>query len=286
MKARLTAAVAAAVMAIPIAAVGAAPALAAPARVLLTLQVTDRAGHRVAPADAQVMAVATGTNIDLGSGTRRLLVPGRYNVAAWIPTGTGPNPSLTLADQVINLTRNTTLVLDARQGRKVRLSLDNPAAQAEALEITPLVNGFEAFNPATVFPPAGQTYVIPMSSGLMTLYVYSVWEKKGNTLASPSPFRYDIIKAFRGGIPRTPVVSTRTSQLARIDVTVRKTAASEQATLDLQPTPASGFVALNMDAETTLGATPARLTSFRTPGFIWLPLVTWQTRPEASVIST
>ena len=179
MKARLTAAVAAAAMAIPIAAAGAAPALAAPARVLLTLQVTDRAGHRVAPADAQVMPVATGTNIDLGSGTRRLLVPGRYNVAAWIPTGTGPNPSLTLADQVINLTRNTTLVLDARQGRKVRLSLDDPTAQAEALEITPIINGFEAFNPTTVFPPAGQTYVIPMSSGLMTLYVpvgiFFVW---------------------------------------------------------------------------------------------------------------
>jgi len=277
MKARLTAAIAAAAMAIPIAAASAAPALAAPARVLLTLQVTDRAGHRVAPTDAQVMSVATGTNIDLGSGTHRLLVPGRYNVAAWIPTGTGPNPSLTLADQVINLTRNTTLVLDARQGRKVRLILDDPAAQAEALEITPIVNGGEAFNPTTVFPPVGQTYVIPVSSRLMTLYVYSVWEKKGNTLASPSPFRYDIIRAFRGGIPRSPVIVTRRSQLARIDVTVRKTAANEQATLDLQPTPASGPLSLNMDAETTLGATPARLTSFRTPGFIWLPLVTWQT---------
>jgi hypothetical protein len=77
MKPRLTAPVAAAAMAIPVATAGAAAAQAAPARVLLTLQVTDRAGHRVVPADAQVMAVATGTNIDLGSGTRRLLVPGR-----------------------------------------------------------------------------------------------------------------------------------------------------------------------------------------------------------------
>ena len=128
MKARLTAAIAAATMAIPIAAVGAAPAQATTARVQLTLQVLDRTGHRVAPTDAQVMDVGTGTNIDLGSGTHRLLVPGRYNVAAWIPTGTGPNPSLTLADRVINLTRNTTLVLDARQGRKVQLILDDPTA--------------------------------------------------------------------------------------------------------------------------------------------------------------
>ena len=128
-----------------------------------------------------------------------------------------------------------------------------------------------------MFPPTGQTYVIPMSSSLMTLYVYSVWEKKGNTIASPSPFRYDIIRAFRGGIPRAPVVSTRRSQLARIDLTVRQTAPNEQATLEFQPMPASGPVSLNMDAGTTLGATPARLTSFRTPGFIWSPLVTWQT---------
>lgn len=274
MKARLTATIAAAAMAIPIAAVSAAPALAAPARVLLTLQVTDRAGHRVAPTDAQVMAVATGTNIDLGSGTRRLLVPGRYNVAAWIPTGAGPNPSLTLADQVINLTRNTTLVLDARQGRKVRLSLNDASAQAELLEIAPIVNGFWAFNPTTVFPPAGSTYVIPMSSRLMQLYVYSVWEKKGNTLTSPSPFRYDIIRIFHGGIPRAPVVATRRSQLVRIDLTVRRTAASEQATLEFSP---MATVPVPLNAGTTLGSTPARLISYRTPGFRWEPIVTWQT---------
>jgi hypothetical protein len=97
MKARLTSAIAAAAVAIPIATAGAAPALATTTRYQLTLRVIDRSGHQVAPLDAQVLNVSTGVGVDLGSGTHRLLPPGRYNVAAWITTGTGPTRRQDLA---------------------------------------------------------------------------------------------------------------------------------------------------------------------------------------------
>ena len=76
MKARLTSAIAAAALAIPIAAVPAGYALASAPRHLLTISVVDRSGHHVAPLDVQVLNVRTGVSIDMGSTTHRRLRPG------------------------------------------------------------------------------------------------------------------------------------------------------------------------------------------------------------------
>src|SRR5215471_6769138 len=98
---------------------GPAPATDA-ARVELTFRVIDRAGHQVKPLDLQLLNIAAGTNIDLGSGTHRQVRTGRYNVAAWIGTGSGPQ-SFTVDDQIVTVTRSRTITLDARQGRRVRV---------------------------------------------------------------------------------------------------------------------------------------------------------------------
>jgi len=277
MKARILAAIAASALALPVVISTSAPALAATTR-QLTVKVIDRSGDTDASADVQLLNVGTDTNIDLGTGRHRQLRPGTYNVAAWIITGTGASQTYTLADQIVDLNTSKTVVLDARKGHRVRLSLNNSAALAEALEIAPIVGGPSglhwAFNPATIAPPPGQAYVVPMHSRLMTLYVYSVWEQKGNTVADPSPFRYDIIHVFRGGIPSSPVVSTRTSQLTRVNLTVRATDAGQTATLGLSPMPRNGAI-VPLNAYTTLGATPARLVSYRSPGYSWQSLINW-----------
>jgi hypothetical protein len=277
MRARLASILAAAAVALSLTALSAQQASAATVH-RLTIVVLDRSGHS-SDADVQLLNVAAGLNVntDLGTSRHRDLRPGVYNVAAWIISGTGTSPTYTLADQLVDLNSNKTVTLDARQGRRVRLSLDNPSAQAELLEFAPLISGQAwAFNPASIDPPVASAYVVPMTSKYMTLYVYSVWEKKGNTVADPSPFRYDIIRVFRGGIPRSPVIRTRTSQLARIDITVRSTDADQQATLALAPEPGGAILPLN--ATTTLGATPARLVSYRTPGSQWQPVVDWQSQ--------
>jgi hypothetical protein len=273
MRARICAVLTAATIAIPFAAVASQPASAATTW-QLTVRVIDRSGQAAASADVQVLNVGTDTGIDLGSVRHRQLRPGTYNVAAWIITGTGASQTYTLADQIVHLTASRTVLLDARQGHRVRMSLNNPAAQDETLEIAPIVGGHWAFNPTTISPPPGAAYVVPMRSALMQLYVYSVWEKKGNTVASPSPFRYDIIRVYGGQIPSSPVISTRTAQLTRVNVTVRATDAAQTATLSLSPMPSNGVV-VPLNAYTTLGATPARLISYRSPGYQWQSILNW-----------
>jgi hypothetical protein len=272
MLAKISVAVAAAVLALPFATMTSTPAMAATTHAL-TVKVIDADGHPAASTDVELCKIGTSKYIEMGAGRRRNLSPGTYNVAAWITTGSGANETFTLADQVVKLTASKTVVLDARQGKRVRVSLDNRSAQPELLEIAPIVGGQWAFNPTTIEPPAGNASVVPMRNKLMTLYVYSVWEKKGSTLASPSPFRYDILTTFHGAIPSAPVIRTRTSQLARINVTVRATDPDQTATLDLSPQSRVG--SLPLSATTTLGGTPAHLVSYRTPGWQWEPLIDW-----------
>jgi hypothetical protein len=273
MRARISAVLTAATIAIPFAAITSPPASAATTW-QLTVKVTDRTGQVAASADVQVLNVGRDTGIDLGTGRHRQLRPGTYNVAAWIITGTGAGQTYTLADQIVDLTANKTVVLDARKGHRVRLSLNDSAAQAETLEIAPIVGGHWAFNPTTISPPPDAAYVVPMRSALMQLYVYSVWEKKGNTVATPSPFRYDIIRVFAGQIPSSPVISTRTAQLTRVNVTVRATDAGQTATLALYPQPSNGVV-VPLNASTALGATPAHVVSYRSPGYQWQSILNW-----------
>jgi len=255
---------------------GPAPATDA-ARVELTFRVIDRAGHQVKPLDLQLLNIAAGTNIDLGSGTHRQVRTGRYNVAAWIGTGSGPQ-SFTVDDQIVTVTRSRTITLDARQGRRVRVGLHATGAVQELLELAPIVHGNWAFNPSVIADSEGggtrtvPAYVVPMAARLVTLYVYSVWEKQGNTVANPSAFRYDIIDVHKGGIPAHPVFPVRRSSLARVSVSVRATDQGQQATLDLNPMGRLG-PPLPLNAGTTLGATPAHLVSYRSPGYIWQPIV-------------
>lgn len=246
-------------------------------RYVLTFRVIDRAGHLVKPLNLQLLNIAAGTNVDLGQGTKRQVRPGRYNVAAWIGTGSVPQ-SFTLADQIIRVRGNRTITLDARLGRRVRIRLDAPDAVDELIELAPIVNGDWAFNPSTVADSidggalAAPAYVVPMTSRLVRLYEYSVWEKQGNTISQPSPFRYDIIKVYRGGLPAHPAITVHRADLSRVSLTVRATDQNQQATLQLQPmSPSASSLPLN--AGTDLGATPARLVSYRSPGFSWQPIV-------------
>lgn len=246
-------------------------------RYQLTFRVIDRTGQVVAPLDLQVMNIASGTNVDVGQGTSTRVTAGRYNIAVWIPTGTGPQ-SFTLADKIERVTGSRTITLDARLGKRVRIGLDATNAVDELIELAPIVNGNWAFNPTFIADSvdggtlAAPAYVVPMTSRLVTLYEYSVWEKEGATAASPSPFRYDIIKVYRGGFPSNPAISVHTTDLARVWVSVRATDPDQQATLELSPqSPTGGPLPLN--AGTDLGPAPAGVASYRTPGYNWQPIV-------------
>ena len=257
-----------------------APQPAAPAASFqLTVRIIDRSGQLAKPIDLQFLNLASGNNIDLGQGTTHKVRAGHYNVAAWIGTGTGNAQTFTLADRIIDVTRNRTITIDARQGRRVRVLLNAPGAVRELLEFAPIVHGDWAFNPWSIGDSinggtlAAPAYVVPMKAKGVTLYTYTIWEKKGNSVTQPSPFRYDIINVFRGGLPAHPTYTVRQSALARVSVGVRATDRNQQATLELSPMSNTG-PPLPLNAGTTLGATPVkRLTTYRSPGYQWQPLV-------------
>jgi hypothetical protein len=259
-------------VALPLTAAAVTPASAGTrARVRITVKLIDRDGKAATPVDLQLLRLSSDTNVDLGTSTSRLVFPGRYNVAAWIPTGPPSSQSYTLGDEVIDLTHSRTITFDARRGKRVAFHLNVPSAVDELLEIAPVFDQHDwAFDPTTIAPPAGQTYVIPGRVPGMTLYAYSVWEKAGNTAANPSPFRYDVIHVSRGGVPAHPVYWVRQSSLTRVDVVVRATDPDQQAYLELSPMAQQG---VPLNAESTLGSTPVHLTSYRTPGYEWQPIV-------------
>ena len=231
------------------------------ARFELTVRIIDRTGHLAQPLDLQLLNLASKTNIDLGQSTSRQVRAGRYNVAAWIGTGTGDGQTFTLADRIIDVTRNRTITIDARQGLRVRIRLDAPTAVQELLEFAPVVDGQWAFNPWDIADSldggtlAAPAYVVPMKAKAVTLYTYSVWERKGNTATHPSPFRYDIINVSRGGLPANPTFRVHNSGLARVSVVVRATDQNQQATLGLSPESQTG-PNLPLNSGTTLGPTP------------------------------
>ena len=120
-KPRILAAVAASALALPIISTAPSPAHAATTRQLM-VEVINRSGDAAARADVQLLNVATGTNIDMGTGRHRQLRPGRYNVAAWIITGSGASQTYTLADQILDMNASKTVVLDARKGHRSGLA--------------------------------------------------------------------------------------------------------------------------------------------------------------------
>ena len=276
MRARL-ALIVSATLAAPLLAVASGAAGAALPVHKLSVKVTDTSPRS---ASITVMNVATGATRQF-TGDRQLdLRAGTYNVAVWFGQG---SPSVTLADQVVNLNRNRTVTLSPTGSVPVYVSIGNPGAQEESLELAPFVAGRWAtpVNPSGSLPvapvpslPIDSTYVVPMSSKLVTLYVYSVWEQAGATATDPSPYRYDIIKAFGGGIPWVPSIYTKASQLARVDITAREFDPDQQAILNLDPL--GQDINESLSASTPLGATPAHLVSYRSPGFRWVGDIFWQ----------
>jgi site-specific recombinase XerD len=72
--------------------------------------------------------------------------------------------------------------------------------------------------------------------------------------------------------PANAAITVRRSDLARVRVSARATDPDQRATLELSPMGGSGGP-LPLNARTDLGATPAGLVSYRSPGYNWQPIV-------------
>ena len=118
------------------------------------------------------------------------------------------------------MTGDRTVSFDARNGRRVRFSVDEePTAYPTGIAVVPMINGVPGAVMGTELPADG-AYAIPMRSEHVRFVAHAVLEKGGAGL-SPSPYRYDIVRQVAGGIPENPVFRASRTDMARVDVKVR-----------------------------------------------------------------
>ncbi|GAA2609146.1 hypothetical protein SMC26_31480 [Actinomadura fulvescens] len=246
----------------------AVPAHAAARTYTIGVRAIDRTGKAV-KANGYLINVKDGREHPVGAGRTRKVPAGTYAVTTEISTG----ETVTWATRVVSVSRSQYVSFDARQGRQVRFGVDDPTAEVTSLNVLPLVRGRWAMQPTDGSTPPKGTYVIPMKSKYVTFAAHAVLEKKGTAPEQASPYRYDLVRVHKGGIPQKPSYYDRRSKLARVDVSVRSIDADQTGWLSLEATGKSNSSYLT-PLDTSLGALPRTVISYRTPGYKWHPNIT------------
>ncbi|WP_214410736.1 S8 family serine peptidase [Sphaerisporangium fuscum] len=156
------------------------------------------------------------------------------------------------------------VVLDARKGKQVRFSLDDPTAVPDQRFILSLVNGSWSFGWYALGDPDADYYVLPVKQAGLRYMTSTVWHKKDALL---SPYRYDLVDYRTGGIPDDPTYSARTSDLVKVTSSYRASGGSGTGQVVV------GARMPGLDVASMLPSPavplPGTMTHYRTPGFTW-----------------
>ncbi|MFC4015025.1 S8 family serine peptidase [Nonomuraea purpurea] len=192
---------------------------------------------------------------------RTRLPKGEWNVYADLFEGSGS----TTAHVPLKIDGDEDLVLDARLGKQIRFSVDEPTAVADSTLELNLSNGSWSFGWLDVSAsPDKAFFVLPVRQPGLRYMTKTVWHKKD---AAPSPYRYDLVDYHTDGIPDDPAYDARTSDLVKVTATNRGPGTAAKATV-LLGTIFPGFTwpFLTPTPDVDL---PGTLTSYRSPGFTW-----------------
>jgi hypothetical protein len=193
----LTAAAAVATAAPALLAGAAPPAAAAPADGTLTVTTVNRSGAEVVVHGITVIDSATGALAQVDSGVATQLPPGRYRVGTEIQE---PDITDTVAGTIVTVRSGvaTPVVFDARQGRELKVGLDEPLDPGSPYKqqlLARICDGAVPFAGTTNTP--GKLFVIPDASAGATLGYASVWTAPG-----------DVIEVVGGEALSAPPVAT------------------------------------------------------------------------------
>ncbi len=208
------------------AATGAAGAAGQPAsRIRVSVTGIDRAGESV-----RVSAVAyAGQKPPIKLSTRpRTIDAGQYWIGATVTTPAGGKTSYsqTLVVRHVTIARNQTVVLDARPGKLLRVSLAVPNATDEGDGVQACLSGGQA----GLWSESGGTgtlYVVPVASRDIAFGYSSTWQASLNksstgTVATGNPSAtYYLAQQVLGGIPRNPVYDVAPGGLAEENLVLR-----------------------------------------------------------------
>lgn len=248
--------------------VSAASAQAASAS--LTVTTLGRHGAKVATT-VTVVAVPSGRTYSVSSGKRLSLPSGRYlamtDIYESAPDGLGTD---TIGAQVVQVSGNKAVTLDARKGKAVKVSLDTPADVTGPPRISAQVCAAsmdmpDAFS-AGGWNDEGSLYAIPNSSPLLQFGYLAQWSGDDSYVA---------VKNSKG-IPAAPGGSFKRSQLASVHFAVRSgTEMGTQVYTALQAEPKVDDCTTDLMAGVRDDDAPYGATVHVTPG-------TWQPRDDIS----
>ncbi|WP_329219429.1 hypothetical protein OG352_23090 [Streptomyces sp. NBC_01485] len=246
--------------------VSAASAQAASASLAVTT--LGRHGGKVSTT-VTVVAVPSGQTYTVKSGKRISLPSGRYIAMTDIyETATNGLGTDTLGAQVVQVSGSTSVTLDARKGKAVKVSLDTPADVTGPPRISAQVcaavsNMPSAFSVAG-WNDEGALYAIPNSSKLLQFGYMAQWSGNDTYVAAKNTT----------GIPAAPGGSFKRSNLAtmRFSVSSGTQMASQNATA-LQAMPKVDDCTTDLMAVAHDDSAPYSATVHVTPG-------TWQPRDD------
>jgi hypothetical protein len=217
-----------------------------------------------------VVAVPSGQTYRVTSGKRISLPAGRYLAMTdiWEQATDGLGTD-TIGAQVVQVSGSTSVTLDARKGKAVKVSLDTPADVTGPPRISAQVCAATVSNLPSAFSSGGwnyqgSLYAIPNSSKLLQFGYLAQWSGNDSYVAVKNTT----------GIPAAPGGSFKRSGLATMRFSVRSgTQMARQNDTALQATPGTDDCTTDLTTEVRDGDAPYSATVHVTPG-------TWQPRDD------
>lgn len=247
--------------------VGGASAQAASGSLAVTT--LGRQGGKVATT-VTVVAVSSGRTYTVKSGKRISLPAGQYIAMADISESTKDGFGIdTLGAKVVKVAGSTSVTLDARKGKAVKVTLDAPADVTEPPRISAQVCAATVSDMPSAYSvgawnDAGSLYVIPNSSKLLQFGYLAQWSGDDSYVA---------VKKTTG-IPATPGGTFKRANMATVRFSVRGgTQMARQNGVALQARPKTDDCTSDLMAEVHADSVPYSATAHVTPG-------TWQPRDD------
>ncbi|MFC3986622.1 S8 family serine peptidase [Streptosporangium jomthongense] len=196
-------------------------------------------------------------------GAAKVRLPeGEWNLYAEVVTES--TIAITTAHVPVKVDGDRRIALDARQGKQVRFSLDEPTAVPDQVLEFALANGSWNFAWIAWADPNRSFFVLPSRQAGLSYRTRTVWHRKDTV---PSPYRYDLVDHRTGGIPDDPSYTARTSDLVKVTATYRASGVAAKGEIALGPLfPESGSSIVYPTRDVNL---PGTMTHYRTPGFVW-----------------
>ncbi|MGA5762238.1 S8 family serine peptidase [Nonomuraea bangladeshensis] len=231
----------------------------------LTVRTIERNGRTPRAAMGYLYQLRTGAQRTLSfddQGVARVRVPeGEWNLYVNVydsDHSTTAHRPVTIdgADQEVTV--------DARQGKEITFTVDEPTAVQDGSEQIILANGWFGQGWASF---GDDVYALPVRQPGLTYLAGSTWHKKD---AAPSPYRYDLVAHHTSGIPDDLSYAARTRDLVKVSATYRAPGAPGAAYVMVGPVLPDGSweggAWLSESPEVDL---PSTMTHYRTPGFAW-----------------